>query len=175
MPSSRSSTSDKNIVDRTKRRSAASQVIRDVRKNVANNIDKPLEYEHERMRTYAQNHINAKIALPVFIIIVAVVSGNWISSLIPLYWSVIALLSYGLLFALSYRFMRPSDELPDLQKWRRSFLYSQMLIAFSWSLIAIFTAPPAASQAPILIVQFSTILVLQAVTMILSYGFGPAC
>jgi two-component system cell cycle sensor histidine kinase PleC len=174
MPSSRSSTSDKNIVDRTKRRSAASQVIRDVRKNVANNIDKPLEYEHERMRTYAQNHINAKIALPLFIIIVAVVSGNWISSLIPLYWSVIALLSYGLMFALSYRFMRPSDELPDLKKWRRHFLYAQMVVAFTWSLFAYFYCTSCNIENTFVIIQFSTILVLQAITMMLSYGFGAS-
>lgn len=173
MSSNQSSSSDKNIVDRTKKKSASSRVINDARKNVSSGSSKPLKYEAERLFAYAQNHINAKFTLPVFVVIVAVVLGKWVGPMFAFYWACVTLLSYGVLLSSCSRLLNSQETSIDLKKWRRAFLYSQILIAFSWSLIALYNCSTCGIASTYFIVQFSTILVLQAITMILCYGFGP--
>ena len=174
MPKPHSISTDKIVVDRTRKKSASSRVISDARKNASSGSARPLKYEAERLFAYAQNHINARLALPLFVAIVALVLSSWVGAMIAFYWACITLLSYGILLSSCSRFVRSEESNINLHKWRRSFLYSQILIAFSWSLIAIYNCSTCGIASTYFIVQFSTILVLQAVTMILSYGFGPS-
>ncbi|MGB7286712.1 MAG: HAMP domain-containing sensor histidine kinase [Salaquimonas sp.] len=154
--------------------SASSRVVKDARKSASNAPGKPLKYEVERLLTYAENHLNAKITIPIFVIMVALVLSNWIGVMIPAYWAVITLLSYGFLIAVCARFMRADNTSIELAKWRKIFMIAQLLVAFSWSIIAYYSCANCGIANTYFIVQFSTILVLQAITMILSYGFGAS-
>lgn len=174
MQTQRSTTNDKIIVDRTKKKSDSSKIIGAMRKNVANNMSQPVEYEVERLVTYAENHQNAILSIPLFIGIVALVVANWLGVMLPIYWAAITLLSYGMLFSLSRRFIQTGQYETDLGDWRNRFMFGQILVAFSWSLLAYYYCASCNIADTYFIIQFSTILVLQAVTMILSYGFGAS-
>jgi len=174
MQSRQSNSTDKIIVDRTKRKSASAKVINDARRTAANSFMQPLEYEVERLCTYAENHLNAKFAIPLFILVVALVVSKWLGLMIAGYWAVITILCYGVLFSISNRFISLVEPDIDLARWRRLFLGSQVLVAFSWSLIAFYHCQTCGIDNTYYITQFSTILVLQAVTMMLSYGFGAS-
>lgn len=169
-----STSTDKIIVNKTKRVSEAAKVIREARKNAANGTREPLQYEVERLLTYAENHVNAKLALPLYVMVVGLVVSNWLGWMIPVYWVLLTLLSYGFLISVSSRYLKSNDFGDNLGKWRKTFLAAQILVAFSWSVIAFYNCQSCGIADTYSIIQFSTILVLQAVTMILSYGFGAS-
>lgn len=167
-------TTDKIIVDKTKRQSAASKVIREGRASANSTHTHPLAYEVERFRIYAENHVNARIAVPAFVMLVALVAANWLGLMIGVYWAIITILAYGVLLSVSNRFLKTTNEELDLNRWRRLFLFAQLLVAGSWSLIAYYHCATCNIADTYAIIQFSAILVLQAVTMMLSYSFGAS-
>jgi two-component system cell cycle sensor histidine kinase PleC len=167
-------TPDKTIVDRTKRHSAASKVIREGRASAANAHLQPLAYEVERLRLYAENHVNARIAVPLFMLIVAIVAANWLGALVALYWGVVTILGYGLLHSVCSRFLKTSENDLNLSHWRKIFLAAQLIVAASWSVFAWYYCENCNISDTYGIIQFSAILVFQAMTMMLSYSLGAS-
>ncbi len=165
--------SDKIIVDRTKKRSPTARFVKDQRQRLAQNPGKTVEYELELMTSLAENHRNAFIAIPLFIAIVALVVSSYIGAALSIYWFMLTLLSYGLMTALSVRFLREANEENAVEKWRRPFNLAQLLLALSWSVFALYDCQSCIGET-YAIIQFSMILVIQAVTMILSYGSGAS-
>lgn len=172
MSQRQSQSTDKIIVDRTKRRSASGKMISEARKYASSSMHRPVKYEVERLRSYAENHVNAKLALPLFVMIIAVVSSQWVGAMLAAYWAAVVILSYGVLLAVSSRYLKTDGEEKELPKWRRRFMGAQMLVALSWSTFAIYYCSSCNVEDTFLIIQFSAILVFQAVTMMLSHGFG---
>lgn len=179
MASLKSSTADKIIVDKTKKQSSSTRMISDVRKRI-HLQDEPLAYERERMATYASNHYNARFALPLFVIIVSAVISNWIGGMAALYWGAFALLTYFYLITLCSRYLKTKvdivedDENAHILAWRNKFFVGQILVAFTWCIFGFYACDACGASNTYPIIQFSTVLVLQAVTMILSYGFGTS-
>ncbi|MEC9344168.1 MAG: HAMP domain-containing sensor histidine kinase [Pseudomonadota bacterium] len=165
--------SDKIIVDRTKRRSPTARFVKDQRLRIAQNPGKAVEYELELMTSLAENHRNAFIALPIFVAIVAAIASSWVGPVLAAYWFILTFLAYGLMTALSARFLRESGEEGIVASWRRSFLFGQLLLALSWTVFALYKCPTC-TDGTYSIIQFSMILVVQAITMILSYGSGAS-
>ena len=172
MSQRQSQSTDKNIVDRTKRRSASGKMISEARKYASSSMHRPVKYEVERLHSYAENHVNAKLALPLFVMIIAVVSTQWVGAMLAAYWAAIVILSYGVLFAVSSRYLQTDGDEKDLPKWRRRFMGAQLLVAFAWSIFAFYHCASCNIADTFLIIQFSAILVFQAVTMMLSHSFG---
>lgn len=174
MQSRQASTADKIIVDRTKRQSAATKMVRDARRLLSSNSSHPLEYEVERWRSYAENHYNARIALPLLVLTVALVSSLWVDPIVVIYWILLALCGYGFMLAVSHRFRKEEPSEENLPGWRKRFRGAQILVAVAWTGFAYYHCESCNIDETFLIIQFSAILVFQALTMILSYGFGTA-
>lgn len=168
-----SSSADKIIVDRTKRRSATTRMVKDLRQRAPAGNGQPIAYERELMHSFAENHRNAFAAMPLFIAIISVIAGGYVGYAQAGWWFLVTSLSYGFIAVLSARFMREAtsdDVLPD---WRRTYMLAQLLIALSWSIFALYGCN-SCEGSTYSIMQFSTILVFQAITMMLSYGFGAS-
>jgi len=166
-----STSSDKNIVDRTRKRSAASIVVKDLRNRVNSGAGTTVAFERELMLSVVENHRNAYIAQPLFVAIVAVISAPYAGYLAAGLWFAITLIATSLLTFLSARYSREAAEEDVLDRWRTTFLLAQLLIAFCWSVFSMKGCQSCTGDTWS-ILQFSTILVFQAITMILSYGFG---
>jgi two-component system cell cycle sensor histidine kinase PleC len=173
MSFSTAKSADKNVVDRTKRTSPTTRLVKDLRQRVATNYRPPVAFEVELVTSVAENHRNAFIALPVFVGIVAFIAAPYIGILPASYWFVIAALAYGLLVVLSQRFLNESEQENVLPRWRRTFMLAHGMVAVAWGVFAVYGCMNCGDQS-YLIIQFSTILVLQAITMVLCYGFGAA-
>jgi two-component system, cell cycle sensor histidine kinase PleC len=168
-----SSTSDKNIVDRRRKRSASSVLVRHLRQRIPDAGDSSV-FEPELMFRYAESHRNAFISMPIFAFVVAAVASGYVGFTPALWWFLITSLSHGLLAAICYRYMRVAHEEGLTSSWRWLFLTAQILIAFCWSVFALYgcsNCTPEGSDTYSTL-QFATIMVLQAITMIMSYGFG---
>jgi two-component system, cell cycle sensor histidine kinase PleC len=168
-----STTSDKNIVDRRRKRSPSSVLVRHLRQRIPDAGDSSV-FEPELMFRYAESHRNAFISMPIFAFVVAAVASGYVGFTPAVWWFLITSLSHGLLAAICYRYMRIAHEEGLTPTWRWMFLTAQILIAFCWSIFAIYgcsNCTPEGSDTYSTL-QFATIMVLQAITMIMSYGFG---
>lgn len=172
MQTNPSSLSDKNIVDRTRRQSASAKMVKDVRRQVTHSTGGAGDYEHEWLRSYAVNHVNARLAIPLFIAIVALVAMNWSGPLVAFYWALVMGLCYAVQISLCHRFLKQSDEEIAVTRWRNTFLASQLLVAFGWSLFTLYDCAACGIPGTFPIIQLSAILVVQALTMLLAYGSG---
>ena len=173
MTTRKSQSSDKNIVDRTRKRSASSHLVKDLRTRFSQGGGQPIAYELELMTSFAENHRNAAIAMPVFTLIIGLIAGSYIGYYLAAFWVALSIMSYGLMATLSARFMKEAHEEDALRKWRKIYLLAQMLVAVSWSIFSLYSCLTC-EDSTYSIIQFSTILVFQAITMILSYGFGAS-
>ncbi len=166
------SRSDKNIVDRTRKLSASARMVKDVRRRIGEDgSDNP--FEHELLQSFAQNHRNAFIALPIFIAIIATIASSYVGILTAIYWFLLTVFCHGLMAAFSSRFINEASDATPPRHWRRVYLLTQLLVALCWSIFAVYECRDCSSETYALI-RFSTILVFQAITMILSYGFGAS-
>jgi two-component system cell cycle sensor histidine kinase PleC len=173
LSSKTSSSSDKNVVDRRRKRSASSVLVRHLRQRIPDAGDTAV-FEPELMYRYAESNRNAFISMPLLAFAVAVVASGYVGFTVALWWFLITSLSHGLLSAICYRYMKAAHEEGLTPTWRWMFLVAQVLIAFCWSVFALYSCSSCTGQAAntYSTLQFATIMVLQAITMIMSYGFG---
>lgn len=163
--------SDKIIVDRTKKSSATSRFVKDIRGRLNSTISTPLAFEEELMHSFAENHRNAFVTMPVFAAIVALIVANYSGYAAAIWWFLLASFSHGLMALLSSRYLAESREENVVARWRTSFILVQLLTAFSWTILALYSCSLCVADDTFQIIQFSTILVFQAINMMLSYGF----
>lgn len=171
-----STSTDKIIVDKTKRTSASSRLVHETRNNVNSGSTDHIAYENERQISYAQYHLNAKYTLPGFIILVCLVSANWVGISIATYWALMAVCAVGYLITVCYRFLKSNDNDDEIEnkKWRRRFLIAQSIFALVWIFFGLYNCDACGPSQTFPIIQFSTVLVFQALTMLLSFGFGSS-
>ncbi len=85
-------------------------MIREGRQSAANALIQPLAYEVERLRLYAEIHLNARFALPTFMLIVSLVVSQWLGIMIALYWGVTTMLGYGVLLSVCNRLTKSGNQ-----------------------------------------------------------------
>ena len=162
---------DKNIVDVSKKRTASSSAVRDFRTRFSSIGNGHIEYELDLLKGFARNQVNAGYAMPLMVICVAIVSAPWQGWMLAGLWAGITAIAHIFLGLLSRNFLKVERKQDELPKWRRFFLIGQMFIAFAWAAFATFDCTTCADNQ-YSIFQFSTILVFQAATCMLTYAFG---
>lgn len=164
-----SNSTDKTIVDLTKSYSATDDAVRRLRGDINSKSSTPIEYELELTENFARNHVNASLAMPLLALVVAMVAYSWIGAAASMFWFLATAMSYMLIIYLSDRFLKEIDAADAVTKWRRTFMLAQLLLALCWSIYTL-SGIGAGIDSTFTIIQFSTILVIQAVTAMLSYG-----
>jgi len=162
-------TTDKTVVDLTKSYSATTHTVRKLREDINSKPTKLQIYEVELAEIFARNHVKASFVMPLLSMVIAMVATLWIGILAAIFWFSATALSYILLTFLSRRFLRETAEGTTLTNWQRVFFLSQLLLTVCWSIYILFGI--GADMGGIFaIVQFTTILVIQAATAMLTYG-----
>ena len=162
---------DKNIVDVRKKRNASSSAVRDFRTRLASVGSGHFAYEIDLMKGFARNQVNAGFAMPILVLLVGLVMSSWIGWIVAVFWVALAGLSHILLSILSRRFLGKERTQEDLPRWRRNFLFAQVLIAVAWTFFASNDCG-SCNDIQYSVIQFSTILVFQAVATMLTYSYG---
>lgn len=171
MSGNRSETSDKNIVDRTRKRSPSARLVNDLRQRTLSGIGAKVEYQRELMVGFAENHRNAFVIMPGFIAIITLLSVSYVGVVPAAYWFLLTSLIYGLMAAVSARFLREAEDDVPVAKWLRAYLLLQGMIGFAWLVFSLSRCLDCTDNS-YAIIQFSAVLVFQAITMSLSYGIG---
>lgn len=160
---------DKNVVDVSKRTSASASAVRDFRARMNAMGTGIVAFEQEMLQHFAEKQLTTKFIMPMVTIVIAVVSSYWIGTVMAAIWGITAVATYLVMAAVTKKFINDDKQKENLSKWRNIFLASHGLISLVW---AAYVALPCANcddyQYPI--IQFSTILVVQAITAITSYA-----
>ncbi|MFK5980007.1 MAG: HAMP domain-containing sensor histidine kinase [Rhizobiaceae bacterium] len=166
-----SQTTDKTIVDRTRTLNETSRTVKDMRGRLTSTISMPVAYEFELLTSFARNFVNASLVLPMLVTVIAVVSSAWIGYFVASLWAGTIGLSYILLSLFCKRFLEQAKCDDDLPGWRLRFVVIQLLISLCWMFFAGYGCITCGGNE-YGIIQFSSILVVQAATGMLAYSFG---
>ena len=169
MNAPKSKSPDKTVIDRTRSYSATTDAVRKLRGNITSGSSTSIEYELELTENFARNHTNARLVMPILTLVIAAFGYSSFGVAIATLWYLTIALSYFLLTYQCAKFLKEPDRAIVLGKWRQKFRYSHLLLSLCWSIFAL-ARIDSDMQNAYTIIQFSTILVLQAVTTMLSYG-----
>ncbi len=161
---------DKNIVDISKNRTASTKAVRDFRSRMNSVGTGNVVYEGELLKNFAQHQMNASFVMPVLILVVAALSANWQGWYIASIWAFFALMAHLIIGILSNKFLKSGSNDKSLNSWRNKFFVSQAIIAIVWASYATINCHDCTDNQ-YSITQFSVILVFQALTCMLTYGF----
>lgn len=161
---------DKNIVDVSKKSSESSKAVRHFRSRLNSIGTGNVVYEGELLKNFAQYQVNASFVMPILILIIAGLSAQWQGLQIAAIWAILAIIAHATISILSSKFLKnnPSDD--NLNKWRNMFFAGQTMIAIVWAGYATIDCATCIDNQ-YSITQFSAILVFQALTCMLTYGF----
>jgi len=160
---------DKNIVDVSKKHSASTKAVRDFRVRMGSVGQGKIAYEEDLLKGFARNHVNAAFVTPFIIVLIAVVSSNWVGWWQATIWAAITSLAHLILSALSNRYLK--NDKTSTKEWRVRFILAQFLIASAWTLYAI-TSCNDCSNNEFMIIQFATLLVFISVTSMFNQALG---
>lgn len=166
-----SQTADKIIVDRTRPLNETSRAVKDMRGRLTSNISVPIAYEFELLTSFAKNVVKTSLVLPLMVVIIAAVASNWIGYFVAGLWAIIIGLAYILLSLVCRRFLKQTKTDEDAPGWRARLLAVQLLISLCWVFFAGYGCMTCGNNE-YGIIQFSSILVVQAATGMLAYAFG---
>lgn len=161
---------DKNIVDVSKRRSASTSAVRDFRARLSSMGNSTIAYEGQLLNNFARQQVNVSYLMPILILITASVSASSIGWQTAVVWAVVAIISHIILGLLCHYFLKEKDNEDSIKKWQMMFLASQLLIAISWGAYALFECQ-GCTDNQFYIIQFSVVLVFQAITCMMTYAF----
>lgn len=161
---------DKNIVDVSKKRSASTSAVRDFRSRLNSIGHGNMAYEEDLLKSFAQHQANAAYVMPVLIIMIALVSSYWQDWVMAGIWASITIIAHAILSYISIKYLKTSEEKKALKKWRNLFFSSQVVIAIAWALYATVGCNECTDNQ-YSIIQFSAILVFQAITCMLTFAF----
>ncbi|MCF6322427.1 MAG: HAMP domain-containing histidine kinase [Rhizobiaceae bacterium] len=164
-----SNITDKTVVDLTKSYSATDSTVRKLREDINSKPGKLEIYEVELTEIFAKNHVKASFVMPLLSLVIATVGTLWIGVYPAIMWFSATAISYLLLTFLSKRFLRENAIGETVTNWQRIFLLSQLLLTMNWSIYVLFGISSDLGGI-FTIVQFTTILVIQAATAMLTYG-----
>ena len=170
----RSTTADKNIVDRTKahRNSDVSRAVRRTRDQLSQKSGNPL-FDRELLKHHARAMINSAPAIPLLVTVIAsagVVAGMGIEILI---WALVTVTCYAGLALVARRIVRSEAAQMDAEKTRRLFLLTHVVSGLGWAYFAALGCDDCQiQQFPI--VKAVILLLAISATAIISYALRGA-
>lgn len=126
-----------------------------------------ISLEHELLTHYARTRLSTRLALPLLVMLVAMIGTIWLPRLVMAGWAACALVVHIAGLLLCRHFIAASGEALPIRRWQRRFVASEFAHALIWVGLLLTTA--TSEQPGIEIFQFATMLTVLAVgTMVAS-------
>ncbi len=170
MSSNRTTGTDKNSVDRTKRGrgGASARAVKDVRHRLNSFQPNFPRFERELLQSFAQSHIKSIYFFPALIIIVGGVSYPWLGLALCLGWIGMMMLVYGVFLSRCRELI--ALKLSDLDPvyWRSSLSRIMLVVGLGWAVLFV---PLNLDDFPLAhqVMQFSVLLCVMALFTMTSY------
>ncbi|MBB3929444.1 two-component system cell cycle sensor histidine kinase PleC [Kaistia hirudinis] len=147
--------------ERAERRRAAARTVRDLRERLTSAGGTSPAFDQELLRHYAGIRLSAVYAVPLLVVLVALVATVWLKPIPIAIWAVVTLLVHATGAWLCRRFLRSTAERGDVKRWTRIFVASEFFYGLTW--IGLLLATSVVHAPGIEIFQFATMLTILAV------------
>ncbi|SMH47297.1 sensor histidine kinase [Mesorhizobium australicum] len=174
MALNRSTTADKNIVDRTKahRNSEVARAVRKTRDQLAQKSGNPV-FDRELLKHHARATLNGATAIPILVMAIAL-AGIFIGLGVDiLVWALITVSCYAALAVVARRTDRSEAQAIDAEKTRRLFLAAHVVSGLGWAYFATLHCDACQIQ-PLPVVKAVVLLLALSATAILAYALRGA-
>lgn len=170
----RSSTADKNIVDRTKahRNSEVARAVRKTRDQLAQKAGNPV-FDRELLKHHARAMLNGATVIPMLVVAIAF-AGVFLGLGIDIVlWAMITASCYAALVVVARRIDRSEAKDIEPEKTRRLFLAAHFVSGLGWTYFATLQCDPCQID-PFPVVKAVILLLALSATAILAYGLRGA-
>jgi two-component system, cell cycle sensor histidine kinase PleC len=130
--------SDKNIVDRSRvsRNPDATKAVRSTRDRLQYNGAVPVEFAREMLLLHINALLQGAAAMPVLVLLAAVVSIFFGESFELIPWAAMTLAAYAALVLFARRAATQSFDRQATRKWARRFLVAHLMVGMCWAVFA---------------------------------------
>ncbi|HVZ13330.1 MAG TPA: ATP-binding protein [Bauldia sp.] len=158
--------------ERAERRRSVTRTVRETRERLTAGGDARPAFDYELALTFARNQASIALAMPLLILIVAAASLLWVDARLVAAWAILAFAANFLLLTLSRRFLAVRGAALPVGRWIRRFFLAELFCGFSWAVLMLLL-PRTADDAPLLVFQFATMLIVLAVVTSLASTLIP--
>lgn len=170
----RSTTADKNIVDRTKahRNSDVARAVRKTRDQLAQKSGNPV-FDRELLKHHARAMLNSATAMPILVMAIALACMFIGMGIDVLIWALVSVTCYAVLAFVARRTDRSEAQEIDADRTRRQFLIAHVISGFGWAYFATLGCDPCQiEQFPI--IKAVVLLLAISATAIIAYALRGA-
>ncbi|GJE58659.1 sensor histidine kinase [Methylobacterium trifolii] len=115
------------------RRLGVAREMRSAREKLTSTTGLERAFDHELLRHYARYRAGAGIPLGLFAIVLAAAASFWVPPLVPALWALCVFLTITLNSSMSRRFLRADPGTISLSRWRRRFVFGEVMQSVCWS------------------------------------------
>ncbi len=154
---------DKIVVNRERaaRRRAVARTVRDHREPLASTSGNSPSFDHEMLAHYARTRLSAAYAVPLLVVLVALVATVWLPKSVILIWAAVTLFTHLAGTWLCRQFVKTPADKVSIRGWTRHFVMSEFCYGLTW--IGLLAATSTVQAPGIEIFQFATMLTMLAV------------
>jgi two-component system cell cycle sensor histidine kinase PleC len=174
MAPNRSTTADKNIVDRTKahRNSDVARAVRRTRDQLAQKSGNPA-FDRELLKHHARAMLNSATAMPILVMVIALACMFIGMGIEVLIWALVSVTCYAALAFVARRTDRSEAQAIDADRTRRQFLVAHVISGLGWAYFAALGCDPCQiDQFPI--IKAVVLLLAISATAIIAYALRGA-
>lgn len=174
MPLQRSTTADKNIVDRRQphRNSDVARAVRKTRDRLAQQAGNP-DFDREMLKLHAHSMLSGTFFIPALILLVSVAGLAAGMGLEMLLWGALALACLSPLLILSRRYNATDAALIDPRAATRNYLIAHVISGMGWAVFGLMGCA-ACTLDQFHVVKAVTLLLAMAATAILTSSISGA-
>ena len=169
MASQRSTTIDKNIVDRTKarRNSEVARAVRRTRDRLSEQAGNPV-YDRELLKLHANAVLNTAPAIPLMVLVVSVAGfAAGVGTDIAV-WALVTIFCYSGLSLAARKVARTDTPDIDADGVRRTFLFGHVVSGFGWAYFAWLACAECQIEQFMVLKAVALLLVMAATAIIAS-------
>jgi two-component system cell cycle sensor histidine kinase PleC len=170
----RSTTADKNIVDRTKahRNSDVARAVRKTRDQLAQKSGNPV-FDRELLKHHARAMLSGATAIPVLVMAIAVAAILVGLGIDVVVWALITVTGYAVLALVARRVDRGETSAIGAEKIRRAFLVAHFVSGLGWAYFATLQCDPCQVD-PFPVIKAVVLLLALSATAIIAYALRGA-
>jgi two-component system cell cycle sensor histidine kinase PleC len=170
MKNNRATSTDKNIVDRTRpgQDTKSARAVKDVRYRLNSFKPGSRHFERELLQEFARNHINTAYVFPVSIIAVTAVAYQWLGLVLAVCWMSMMMLVYGIFLSLCRELAHLAVADIVANYWRKRLTRTLPVVGLGWAALIL---PTFTMDLPLThqVMQFSIVLCVMALIVMTSY------
>ena len=135
----------------------AQKTVFDARQRLTSSSGTRSSFDFELLDDYAGSRLSGALAMPVLLLILAVLLSLWVPPLAAATWAGLVIAANFVVVLLCRRFKRAEPSRFNAGQWTTSFVAAEMVYGIAWSMLSLFTLVSGGQNLSVL--MFAMVLV----------------